>query len=183
MRRTTIYRLSFRLTSKDVDLLWLDADERLPSLSVLVKSVLSGVLKGEQEIIPLPSIPQKRIYPKTIGVRFYSGEDDEIANWIQNIEKGSRGQVVKELLRHAMEIVDFRPYLIGNDSIAIKGQIYKRTERSSALRYVQQSKTPISHLAPESSTIIKETSIQSSVEQQEEEDDDWLSAFEKMSQQ
>ena len=42
MRRIVSYRLSFRLTGKDIDLLWLDADERTPSLSVLVKKSVAG---------------------------------------------------------------------------------------------------------------------------------------------
>lgn len=61
MRRKVIYRLSFRLTGKDIDLLWLDADEKLPSLSVLVKKVLQCIVSGKQEVIPLPTIPQKRL--------------------------------------------------------------------------------------------------------------------------
>ena len=55
MRRIVSYRLSFRLTGKDIDLLWLDADERTPSLSVLVKKVLRGIVDGKQEVISLPA--------------------------------------------------------------------------------------------------------------------------------
>mgnify|MGYP000414635043 CR=1 FL=1 len=91
MRRIVSYRLSFRLTGKDIDLLWLDADERTPSLSVLVKKVLRGIVDGKQEVISLPAVPKKKLHTKTIGVRFYCGEDDEITAWLQSIEKGSRG--------------------------------------------------------------------------------------------
>ena len=68
MRRIVSYRLSFRLTGKDIDLLWLDADERTPSLSVLVKKVLRGIVDGKQEVISLPAVPKKKLHTKTIGV-------------------------------------------------------------------------------------------------------------------
>ena len=108
MRRIVSYRLSFRLTGKDIDLLWLDADERTPSLSVLVKKVLRGIVDGKQEVISLPAVPQKRSCnnKKPLVYAFYCGEDDEITAWLQSIEKGSRGLIIKELLRHAMETID-----------------------------------------------------------------------------
>ena len=185
MRRKVIYRLSFRLTGKDIDLLWLDADEKLPSLSVLVKKVLQGIVSGKQEVIPLPTIPQKRLCTKTVGVRFYRGEDDDIVAWLQNIEKGSRGLIVKSLLRHAMEIVDFRPYMINKDSPPIEIRVpereYDTLRRPFSQQLQRKLQAPIEdkHLQSVGAELLSQEDDQ----KDEEENDDWFSAFEKMSHQ
>lgn len=175
MRRVTIYRLSFRLTGKDIDLLWLDADGRTPSLSVLVKQVLRGVLLGEQTMIPLPEIPQKPLKTKTIGVRFYKGEED-ITKWLQNIEKGSRGLVVKELLRHAMEMVDYRPYIIKNADIPLAVSAPKKKYQPSQPVVKDSVWSPVYEAVPEKIDFSPEP-------EDDAEEDDWIAAFEKMSQQ
>lgn len=46
MKKITIYRLSFRLTSKDADLLWLDADARF-KMTVLVKQAVRSIMNGQ----------------------------------------------------------------------------------------------------------------------------------------
>ena len=179
MRRTVIYRLSFRLTGKDIDLLWLDADEDTPSLSILVKKVLQEVVSEGQHVIPLPAVPKKKLHTKTIGVRFYRGEDDEITAWLQNIEKGSRGLIVKELLRHAMETIDYRPYMIQKDSQLIEVHIQKRAYPIRKINEELQKSSPI----PFDTEFAQQTTNQSSNLEEDTDDDDWLSAFEKMSQQ
>ena len=179
MRRIVSYRLSFRLTGKDIDLLWLDADERTPSLSVLVKKVLRGIVDGKQEVISLPAVPKKKLHTKTIGVRCYCGEDDEITAWLQSIEKGSRGLIIKELLRHAMETIDYRPYMIQKDSPQIEVHIPKRSYPSRKIDEAPQNSSPILF----ESEFIQPTVDQSSNQEEDTNDDDWLSAFEKMSQQ
>lgn len=186
MRRQTIFRLSFRLTSKDLDLLWLDADKQLPSISAFVKMVLRGMLQGTQERIPLPEIPKTSLKTKTIGVRFYKNEDEDVVEWLQGIEKGSRGFLVKELLRHAMEAIDYRPYLLRKKGISLPLEI-KIPRQEYQHRNVAQT-TPI--WTPPTSSY--DGSMEDSPETQneilqepsaEDEEDDWLSAFEKMSHQ
>lgn len=127
MRKRIIYRMSFRLTAKEADLLWLDADKQTPALSVLVKQVLKGVLNNEHVTIRVPSKPKIPPRTKTVGVRFYEGEDDEIAEWIKKIDYGSRGIVIKELLRHSMEVFDFRPYTAKKMSIEIPQKTYPQS--------------------------------------------------------
>ena len=140
----TYSQLSFVIpvNRKDIDLLWLDADERTPSLSVLVKKVLRELLTGNREVISFQQSP-KRAAHKTIGVRFYRGEDDEITAWLQSIEKGSRGLIIKELLRHAMETIDYRPYMIQKDSPQIEVHIPKRSYPSRKIDEAPQNSSPI----------------------------------------
>lgn len=186
MRRQTIFRLSFRLTSKDLDLLWLDADKQLPSISAFVKMVLRGMLQGTQERIPLPEMPKTSLKTKTIGVRFYKNEDEDIVEWLQGVEKGSRGFLVKELLRHAMEAVDYRPYLLTKKGISFPLEI--KIHRQEYQRRNVALAAPI--WTPQASSY--DGSMEDDTEMQherfleldaEEEEDDWLSAFEKMSHQ
>ena len=88
MRKQTIYRLSIRLTEKDIDLLWLEADPLSRRFSALVKTVLRSEISGQRESIPLPRKPEGKIKTKTVGIRFYKNEDEEIADWIQRFKKG-----------------------------------------------------------------------------------------------
>lgn len=107
-----IYRISFRLTEKDVDLLWVDAGHRnRPPFSDLVKESIQGVIDGECPIISLPPRPNAPLRPKPITVKFYQGEDEELVAWLLQIEKGNRSMVIKALLRYCMEQFDFRPFL------------------------------------------------------------------------
>lgn len=186
MRRQAIFRLSFRLTSKDLDLLWLDADKQLSSISAFVKMVLRGMLQGAQERIPLPEIPQTSLKTKTIGVRFYKNEDEDIVEWLQGIEKGSRGFLVKELLRHAMEAIDYRPYLLTQKGLSFPLEI-----KIPRQEYQRRNVAPAAPIwTPQASSY--DGSMENGMETQnerlldpsaEEEEDDWLSAFEKMSHQ
>lgn len=168
MKKITIYRLSFRLTSKDADLLWLDADARF-KMTVLVKQAVRSIMNGQDFQIPLPSVPQKSaLKAKIVGVRFYKDEDEDVVEWLKKIEKGSRGFIIKRVLRHALEIVDYRPYLTGENTIEII---------VPAKRPMEVVRSPDNSY--DSSGLLKSATDELPQDESDEDDggSDWLSAF------
>lgn len=171
MRKQTIYRLSIRLTERDMDLLWLEADPLSQRLSALAKQVLKDEISGQHGTIPLPRKPTGIIKTKTIGIRFYKNEDEEIADWIQQFKKGNRGLVIKELLRHSMEQFDYRAYadsavLLAEKTKREQQNLWSRGKRMSAT----ENKEPRREELPESTVT-------------DEAEEDWLSGFEEMAKQ
>lgn len=174
MKKVTLYRLSFRLTPKDADLIWLDADSRY-KMTVLVKQSIRSALDGQAFQIPLPSIPdQQSLKQKIIGVRFYRNEDEDIVEWLQKIEKGSRGFLVKRLLRHAMVTVDYRPYHSGK--IIRIASPEKNTEDVLPYRRIQAIEN--CKLSGKPDDDFTDADLIEKDEQEEGSDgSDWLSAF------
>lgn len=175
MKKVTLYRLSFRLTSKDADLLWLDADSRF-KMTVLVKRSIRTILNGQAFQIPLPIIPeQKSLKSKIIGVRFYKNEDEDIVEWLQKIEKGSRGFIVKRLLRHAMVAVDYRPYhLEGN---AVKIIIEERKNEEFSYRRVRDKENYESSGKLEKDEFTDGCLNEKERQEEGSDESDWFAAF------
>lgn len=176
MRKQTIYRLSIRLTEKDIDLLWLEADPLSRRFSALVKTVLRNEISGQRESIPLPRKPEGKIKTKTVGIRFYKNEDEEIADWIQRFKKGCRGLVVKELLRHSIEIFDYRPYTSDMEMMLEHG-----TPSESFWKGERHRK----YTTAEDTARVMESQMKESeeTENEMETEDDWLTAFQEMAKQ
>ena len=191
--KEVILRISVRLTDKDLDLLWLEADKLGPRFPTLVKRTIRTMLREEQFVITLPNVPAKELKAKTFTLKCYKGEDEEIAEWLQRIQEGKRGTVIKGLLRYVMEAFDMRPYMAyslndANATTSRRATLNDTPDQINAVarvgtvvpqkvpKYVERPRPqqPITHL-PETET--------KAAEDGENKEESWFSAFINMADQ